>query len=92
PGATPGQVYLSRTLSATLDRAEREANRLKDSYVSVEHLLLALADDPSGGPAARLLQSNGVTRESFLRALTAVRGNQHVNSATPEQTYEALEK
>jgi ATP-dependent Clp protease ATP-binding subunit ClpB len=92
PGATPGQVFLSKTLAATLDRAEREANRLKDSYVSVEHLLLALADDPSGSAAARLLQSNGVTRESFLNALTAVRGNQHVNSATPEQTYEALEK
>jgi ATP-dependent Clp protease ATP-binding subunit ClpB len=92
PGATPGQVFLSKTLAATLDRAEREATRLKDSYVSVEHLLLALADDPSGSAAARLLQSNGVTRETFLRALTAVRGNQHVNSATPEQTYEALEK
>jgi ATP-dependent Clp protease ATP-binding subunit ClpB len=91
PGATPGQVFLSKALAATLDRAEREATRLKDSYVSVEHLLLALADDPAGG-AARLLQSNGVNRESFLRALTAVRGNQHVNSATPEQTYEALEK
>ncbi|WP_431219226.1 ATP-dependent chaperone ClpB [Leifsonia xyli] len=91
-GVTPGQVYLSRTLSATLDRAEREATRLKDSYVSVEHLLLALADDPSGGPAARVLQANGVTREAFLQALTTVRGNQHVNSATPEQTYEALEK
>jgi ATP-dependent Clp protease ATP-binding subunit ClpB len=79
-------------LAATLDRAEREATRLKDSYVSVEHLLLALADDPSGSATARLLQSDGVTRESFLAALTGVRGNQHVNSATPEQTYEALEK
>jgi ATP-dependent Clp protease ATP-binding subunit ClpB len=92
PGATPGQVFLSKPLAATLDRAEREATRLKDSYVSVEHLLLALADDPSGSATARLLQSDGVTRESFLTALTAVRGNQHVNSATPEQTYEALEK
>jgi ATP-dependent Clp protease ATP-binding subunit ClpB len=91
PGATPGQVFLSKTLAATLDRAEREADRLKDSYVSVEHLLLALADDP-GSATARLLQSDGVTRESFLSALTAVRGNQHVTSATPEQTYEALEK
>jgi ATP-dependent Clp protease ATP-binding subunit ClpB len=92
PGATPGQVFLSKNRAATLDRAEREATRLKDSYVSVEHLLLALADDPSGSAAARQLQNNGVTRESFLKALTAVRGNQHVNSATPEQTYEALEK
>ncbi|MET0861638.1 MAG: ATP-dependent chaperone ClpB, partial [Microbacterium sp.] len=79
-------------LAAALDRAEREATRLKDSYVSVEHLLLALADDTSGSAAARVLQANGVNRESFLTALTTVRGNQHVNSATPEQTYEALEK
>ncbi len=91
-GAAPGQVFLSRSLSATLERAEREAKRLKDSYVSVEHLVIALADDTSGRAAARLLRGHGVTRESFLAALTAIRGNQHVNSATPEQTYEALEK
>ena len=88
---SPGQVVLSRSLAATLDRAEREAKRLKDSYVSVEHLLLALAED-SGTAAARALHAHQVTRESFLAALTAVRGNQHVRSATPEQTYEALEK
>ncbi|SMH43943.1 ATP-dependent Clp protease ATP-binding subunit ClpB [Rathayibacter oskolensis] len=90
-GMTPGQVRVSRALAATLDRAEREAKRLKDSYVSVEHLLLALADD-AGSATARLLQSDGVTREGFLTALAGVRGNQHVTSATPEQTYEALQK
>ncbi|MBO1740952.1 ATP-dependent chaperone ClpB [Leifsonia sp. TF02-11] len=88
----PNQVALSRELSATLDRAEREAKRLKDSYVSVEHLVLALADDPTGRGVGRLLGDHGVTRESFVSALTAVRGNQRVTSATPEQTYEALEK
>jgi ATP-dependent Clp protease ATP-binding subunit ClpB len=92
PGASPGQVFLSRSLSTTLDRAEREATRLKDSYVSVEHLLLALADDSVDRAASRILRSHGVNRESFLTVLTRVRGNQHVNSATPEQTYEALEK
>ncbi len=90
--AAPGQVFLSRSLAATLERAEREAKRLKDSYVSVEHLVIALTDDASGRAAARLLRNYGVNRESFLSALTAIRGNQHVNSATPEQTYEALEK
>ena len=93
-GSAPqtGQVYLSRSLTSTLERAEREAKRLKDSYISVEHLVLALADDSSNRPAARVLRGHGVTRESFLSALTKIRGNQHVNSATPEQTYEALAK
>jgi ATP-dependent Clp protease ATP-binding subunit ClpB len=91
-GAAPGQVFVSRSLSATLERAEREAKRLKDSYVSVEHLVIALADDTSGRAAARILRNHGITRESFLASLTKIRGNQHVNSATPEQTYEALEK
>ena len=83
---------MSRSLTSTLERAEREAKRLKDSYISVEHLVLALVDDSSNRPASRVLRGHGVTRESFLSALTEIRGNQHVNSATPEQTYEALEK
>ena len=93
-GSSPqtGQVYVSRSLTSTLERAEREAKRLKDSYISVEHLVLALADDSSNRAASRVLRGHGVTRESFLSALTKIRGNQHVNSATPEQTYEALEK
>ncbi|MGN6444041.1 ATP-dependent chaperone ClpB [Amnibacterium sp.] len=92
PGAAPGQVYPSRSLSATLDRAQREATRLKDAYVSVEHLVIAIADDGGARAASRVLRAHGVTREAFLGALTSMRGNQHVNSATPEQTYEALEK
>jgi len=93
-GSSPqtGQVYVSRSLTSTLERAEREAKRLKDSYISVEHLVLALVDDSSNRPASRVLRGHGVTRENFLSALTKIRGNQHVNSATPEQTYEALEK
>ncbi|MDQ1575939.1 MAG: ATP-dependent Clp protease ATP-binding subunit ClpB [Microbacteriaceae bacterium] len=90
-GAPQGQVLVSRSLSALLENAAREAKRMKDSYVSVEHLVLALAEDTKH-PAGRILQSRGVTRESFLSALASVRGNQHVNSATPEQAYEALTK
>ncbi|HEV7565518.1 MAG TPA: ATP-dependent chaperone ClpB [Microbacteriaceae bacterium] len=90
-GAPQGQVLVSRSLSALLENAAREAKRMKDSYVSVEHLVLALAED-TRRPAGRILQSRGVTRESFLSALASVRGNQHVNSATPEQAYEALTK
>ncbi|WP_127783577.1 ATP-dependent chaperone ClpB [Rhodococcus sp. X156] len=92
PGVTPGQVYVSRELNGVLEGAQREAGRLKDDYVSVEHLLLAIVETGSSTAAGRLLASFGVTRERFLAALTDVRGNQRVTSATPEGTYEALEK
>jgi ATP-dependent Clp protease ATP-binding subunit ClpB len=92
PGAAPGQVYLTQRLAVLLDTAEREAKRLKDEYVSVEHILLALIDEGSTAAAGRRLAEHGVTRESFLAALTQVRGHQRVTSATPEGAYEALEK
>ena len=92
PGAAPGQVFLTQRLAGVLDIAQREADRLKDSYVSVEHLLLALADEGSRTAAGGRLAEFGVTRESFLSALTKIRGNQRITSATPEGTYEALEK
>ncbi|WP_410612442.1 ATP-dependent chaperone ClpB [Amycolatopsis sp. lyj-109] len=92
PGATPGQVYLTRRLAGVLDTAEREARRLKDEYVSVEHLVLALAEEGTKWAAGRILRDHGVTRDAFLTALTKVRGNQRVTSATPEGAYEALEK
>ncbi|MFB7510392.1 ATP-dependent Clp protease ATP-binding subunit, partial [Streptomyces broussonetiae] len=91
-GAAPGQVFVTQRLSRLLDAAEREAKRLKDEYVSVEHLLLALAEEGSATAAGRLLKEHGVTRDSFLSALTQVRGNQRVTSANPEVAYEALEK
>lgn len=92
PGATPGQVMITQRLAKLLDAAEREAKRLKDSYVSVEHLVMALSEEGSTSAAGRVLTSHGVTREAFLTALTTVRGNQRVTSATPEGAYEALEK
>ncbi|MEU0797339.1 ATP-dependent chaperone ClpB [Amycolatopsis sp. NPDC005961] len=92
PGASPGQVYLTRRLAGVLDTAEREARRLKDEYVSVEHLVLALAEEGTKSAAGRILHDHGVTRDAFLTALTKVRGNQRVTSATPEGAYEALEK
>ncbi|MFG2828267.1 ATP-dependent chaperone ClpB [Streptomyces sp. NPDC048434] len=92
PGATPGQVYVTQRLAKLLDSAEQEAKRLKDEYVSVEHLVLALIDEGSKTAAGRLLKEHGITKDSFLSALTRVRGNQRVTSATPEGAYEALEK
>ncbi|HWD82139.1 MAG TPA: Clp protease N-terminal domain-containing protein, partial [Kribbella sp.] len=70
PGAQPGQVYVTQRLSKLFDTAEREAKRLKDEYVSVEHLVLALADEGSATAAGRLLKEHGVTKEGFLSALT----------------------
>jgi len=90
PGASPGQVYLSRELSQVLDAAQDEAERLKDEYVSVEHVILAMLG--SRGATARLLEENGLHRERLLAALTDIRGSQRVTSATPEGAYEALEK
>jgi ATP-dependent Clp protease ATP-binding subunit ClpB len=92
PGAAPGQVFVTQRLSRLFDAAEREATRLKDEYVSVEHLLIALLDEGAETAAGRLLHDNGLSRDEFLKALTAIRGNQRVTSAMPEVTYEALEK
>jgi ATP-dependent Clp protease ATP-binding subunit ClpB len=87
-----GKVYMSRTLSEVLDAAGREAERLKDEYVSVEHVLLAIIDSGARTAAGRVLAEDHVTRERVLKALTAVRGSQRVTSTNPESSYEALDK
>ncbi|MGO8957958.1 MAG: ATP-dependent chaperone ClpB [Streptosporangiaceae bacterium] len=92
PGVAPGQVAVTQRLSRLLDAAEQEAARLKDDYVSVEHLVLALLGEGSASAAGRLLHEEGLSRDSFLAALTRIRGNQRVTSAMPEAAYEALEK
>jgi len=92
PGASPGQVFVTQRLSRLLDKAEQEAKRLKDEYVSVEHLVIALLDEGSGTAAGRIFSQHGISRDRFLQALTSVRGNQRVTSAMPEVAYEALEK
>jgi ATP-dependent Clp protease ATP-binding subunit ClpB len=91
-GAGSGDVHVSRALSRLLDAADEERGRLKDEYVSVEHVVLAIIDTGTQTPAGRALRDAGVTRERFLEALTEVRGSQRVTSATPETAYEALEK
>lgn len=84
------QPSLSRALNNALRDAEKLADKMKDDYVSTEHLLLALAD--TGGNAAQLLQRAGLTHGQVLQALTRIRGNQRVTSQNPESTYEALLK
>lgn len=89
PGAG-NRVFLSRVLNQALIKAEEESKRLKDEYVSVEHMLIAVieADDK----VSTLLKRFGVTKDAILGALNSVRGNQRVSSANPEDTYEALTK
>ena len=92
PGIEPGKVYLTHRLGKLLIKAEEEAKRLKDEYISVEHILMAFADEGTTTPLGRILQESGITKDAILKALTAVRGHQRVTSATPEVTYEALQK
>ena len=91
-GTEAGKVYITQRLNRLMLKAADEAKRLKDDYVSVEHLLLAFLDEDGGAPAGRILKELGVTHARFLEALTAVRGNQRVTSANPEGAYEALQK
>jgi ATP-dependent Clp protease ATP-binding subunit ClpB len=90
PGAQGGQVYVSSRMNEALTAAEAEAQRMKDEFVSVEHLLLALVDKDRA--VAEAFKAAGLTRDKLLEATAAVRGGQRVTSQTPEGTYEALEK
>jgi ATP-dependent Clp protease ATP-binding subunit ClpB len=92
PGAAGGQIGMTRSLAQLLDAAEQEAERLKDDYVSVEHVLLAMIASGDVTSAGRLLREHGANRDALLEVLTQVRGAQRVTSATPEGAYEALEK
>ncbi len=92
PGIEPGKITITQRLSQLLIAAEKDAKRLKDEYVSVEHLLLGLIREGDRTVAGRLLKQFGVSEDRFLKALTEVRGHQRVQSANPEATYEALER
>ncbi len=90
-GNAASQVYPTRRLNQLLLSAEDRAKELKDDYVSVEHLFLALLIERNGFTAG-LLKRYGITKESFLEAVAKVRGNQRVTSQNPEVNYQALEK
>jgi len=85
-----GSLALDPRAKRVIDRAQEEARRLGDEYVSTEHLLLGVAE--VGGEAQQLLDRHGANREAILGALTSVRGGQRVTSPNPEGTYQALEK
>ncbi len=91
PKVSGGDVYLSTRLNKVLMDAENEAKNLKDEYVSVEHAYLALLREDDR-ETKNLLSRHGITRDSFLKALTMVRGNQRVTNQNPEDSYDALNK
>ena len=89
-GSAPDSVFLGRSLNTALDRAEQRRDGFGDSFIAIEHLLLALAEDDRCG--RQLLSQAGVTTNTLTEAITAVRGNQTVTDQNPEATYESLEK
>ena len=86
-----GQLYIGQDLNKVLVSAEDEAKAMGDSYVSVEHLFLALLRHPNAG-VKKVFKEYGITRERFLQALSTVRGNQQVTTDNPEATYDTLNK
>jgi len=87
-----GKIYVTQRLNRIMLKASDEAKRLKDEYLSVEHILLALVDEGGATAAGKILRDFGVTHQKLLNALSSVRGNQRVTSANPEASYEALQK
>jgi ATP-dependent Clp protease ATP-binding subunit ClpB len=86
------QAGLSPRLKLVTDLAQAEAERLKDDYVSTEHLFVALASETGRSPSAKFLKEHGITRDAIFQALTGVRGSQRVTNQNPEGTYQALER
>ncbi|MFQ5738763.1 MAG: ATP-dependent chaperone ClpB [Acidobacteriota bacterium] len=86
----PDSLYVTGRLNRLLARAQEEASRLKDDYLSIEHLLLAVCGDE--GPGGRIFRDFAITRDRIMQALKEVRGSQRVSSPNPESTYEALQR
>ncbi|HEX3988794.1 MAG TPA: ATP-dependent chaperone ClpB, partial [Verrucomicrobiae bacterium] len=90
-GASSSDLYTGSALKKTLDAAESEAGKLRDEYVSTEHLLLGALEQ--GGPALKkIFQNQGLKRDAVLKAMVELRGNQRVTDPTPEDKFQALEK
>ncbi len=88
-GGGTGQVYISPRLKKILDSSFQEAERLKDAYVSTEHMLLAIIEE-KGGAAGRILNSQGASRDDIYKVLMTIRGSQRVTDQSPEEKYQAL--
>ena len=90
-GAGTGDVYMSPTTKKILDGAFAEAAKMKDEYVSIEHILVAISDAKETD-ASRILASAGVTRETVLKVLVDIRGTQRITDPNPEEKYQALQR
>ncbi|TLY36865.1 MAG: ATP-dependent chaperone ClpB [Nitrospirae bacterium] len=89
-GAGVGQVSITRRVDDLFSVAEKEAEHLKDDYLSTEHVLVAIAE--TGGPAAQIFKRHGITKDRLYSALTVIRGSQRVTDQEPEEKYQALAK
>ncbi len=90
PFHPPGQVYLTQYLGSILERSDKEASKIKDDFISTEHILLAMTE--TDGPAKEILAKFNVTYENILKVLVEVRGSQRVTDAEPESKFQVLEK
>ncbi len=91
PGREPGKIYISQDVDRLLADAENQSERMKDEYVSVEHIMLSLFNNPKES-LRNLFNEFGVNKDKFLNSLSSVRGNTRVTSDTPESTYDVLAK
>ena len=90
-GSAVGDAYISPRTKHVLDAAFTEAAKMKDQYVSIEHIFLAISDEKSG-EASGILREKGITRESILKVLMDIRGSQRITDPNPEEKYQALDK
>ena len=90
-GGGMAQVYISPRSKKVFDQSFQEAERLKDEYVSTEHIFIAIAD-AKGGESSKLLSSLGVTKDALYNVLVSIRGSQRVTDPNPEDKYEALKR
>ncbi len=91
PGREPDKIYISQDVDKALNRSEKLADNMKDEYVSVEHIFLALITE-ADHTLREIFSRFSITKDTFLQALASVRGNTRVTSDTPEDTYDALKK
>ena len=91
PGREAGKIYISNEVDQVLNQAEKTADNMKDEYVSVEHIFLALIAHPNDA-VKKLLSAYSITKDGVLKVLMSVRGSTRVTSDSPESTYDALKK
>ncbi len=90
-GGGYGQAYISPRFQAVLEQAFKEAEQMKDEYISLEHILLAISEEKEG-QSVKILKSSGITRDTILAALVEIRGGQRITDQNPEDKYQALER